>query len=157
MSFRIVNVKKLDPEAHIPEKKSVNAAAFDLYALEDIKLVPFAVIKVRTGIAVEIPDGFKGEVYTRSGYALKGISVVNQPGKIDSDYRGEVFVLLRYIPIDFWDYIKVGLFEPGGYKIKKGDRIAQFELQAVEHTVILEKKELSETKRGDGGLGSTGK
>lgn len=182
MERKTVKVQFLDPKAKLPEKKSEEAAAFDLYALEDTELVPFQVNKVRTGLAVEVPVGFKGEVYTRSGYGAKGIFVVNQPGKIDSDYRGELFVALLYIPQDmgknfnllvnaFQTFIRQGAgigqtFQLANnirelnlkpYEIKAGDRIAQFEIQSVEDTRMELCDELSESERGSGGFGSTGK
>lgn len=178
-----VKIKLLDDRAKLPEKKSAEAAAFDLYALEDTELTPFQVIKVRTGIAIEVPKGFKGEVYTRSGYGANGIFVANQPGKIDSDYRGELFVLLMYVPDWFgraWEallQILTGFAKSGAsqtscinlsteinhlcrldrYKIKAGDRIAQFEIQEVVSTQLIQVESLSETERGTGGMGSSGK
>lgn len=141
-----LKVKKLHPDAKLPEKKSKGAAAFDLFALED-QIVEFGyVTKVRTGIAIEVPTGYKGEVYSRSGLAAKqGIWVVNEPGKIDSDYRGEIFIILSKCAGKLPELIK------------KGDRIAQLELQEVVSTEIEEVSELSDTERGEGGLGSTGK
>jgi dUTP pyrophosphatase len=95
-----IPVKKLEPNAVLPEKNSDGASAYDLRAIEDVELKPFQVVKVRTGLAMEIPKGSKGEIYSRSGLASKGVMVVNQPGKIDSDYRGEICVLLMYVPKD---------------------------------------------------------
>lgn len=152
----ILKIKKLDTNAKLPEKQSAGAAAFDIYALEDTVLPAFEVVKVRTGIAVEVPEGFKLEVYTRSGYAAKGINIVNQPGKIDSDYRGELFMLLRYLPTNLYKW-RIESSDSKIYKISAGDRIAQIELQEVVPTEIVEVSELSETERGTGGLGSTGK
>lgn len=159
---------KLDDKASEPKKASDGAAAFDLYALEDVVLQPFRVEKVRTGIALEIPKGHKGEVYTRSGYAKRGIFVVNQPGKIDEDYRGEIFVMLMYVPQDIRQFVIdcVEIVRPRGYSdrfynhtynITAGDRIAQFEIQKVEPAHFSFVEELSDTDRGSGGLGSTGK
>lgn len=90
--------KKLDKKAKEPTKATLGAAAYDLCALGDIELAPFNVTMVRTGLAFEIPKGYKGEIYSRSGLAKEGIFVANQPGKIDSDYRGEALVALLYIP-----------------------------------------------------------
>ncbi len=156
-----VNFKKLHENAKMPEKKSQDAAAFDLYALEDTCLRPFQVTKVRTGITIEVPRGFKGEVYTRSGYGANGIFIVNQPGKIDADYRGEIFALLIYIPLNFMDFLiavrdqnKKEILQD--YLIKKGDRVAQFEIQEVVPIEFVETESLSKTFRGTGGLGSTG-
>jgi len=179
--YLTVFVKFLDPTANLPEKKSFEAAAFDLYALEDTTLIPFEVNKVRTGIAIEVPKGYKGEVYTRSGYGAKGIFVVNQPGKIDSDYRGEIFVTLLYIPQNFAHVFNSAIqsmrtfARTGGgygsaikmvdelktlqlptYEIKAKDRIAQFEIQTVEETELKLAVELSDTERGSKGFGSSG-
>ena len=103
----VVKVKKLDPRAQVPQKGSDHSAAFDLYALEDADLKPGVVTKVRTGLSIALPAGYKGEIYSRSGLACKGVSVVNQPGKIDEDYRGEVIVLLRYDSPEFAKYVLV--------------------------------------------------
>lgn len=143
-----LKVKRLHPDARLPEKKSKCAAAFDLFALEDVLVQRGKVALVRTGISIEVPPGYKGEVYSRSGLSAKqGVFVVNQPGKIDSDYRGEVFVILG--TCQFKDYMD-------GYMVKKYDRIAQLELQEVVSTEIKEVEKLSETERGIGGMGSTG-
>jgi dUTP pyrophosphatase len=183
----IVNVKKINCDARLPEKKSESAAAFDLYALEDTLLQPGKITAVRTGLSIELPTGMKGEIYSRSGLAKRGIYVANQPGKIDEDYRGEVLVLLKYDDpaiISLIDNIRKALvqftkdfvssnqftideakkrlrskLEPSSlkpYEIKAGDRIAQFEIQKVESVVFKETDKLSDTKRGRGGMGSTG-
>jgi dUTP pyrophosphatase len=91
---------------------------------------------------MEIPKGWKGEIYSRSGLASKGIFVGNSPGKIDSDYRGEIKVIIHNTRREI-----VG--------IHAGDRIAQFEINPV-HDIEWEEGELDETDRGEGGFGSTG-
>ncbi len=138
-----IKIKKFDEAAIVPNKKTKGAAGYDIYSIEDVVILPGFVVKIRTGIALEIPEGYKGEIYSRSGLASKGVVVANQPGKIDSDYRGEVFVILTNISYN-------------SCKIKKGQRIAQFE---VEKTIDIEFEDipvLSGTKRGSGGFGSTG-
>lgn len=131
----------------LPKFMTKGSAGMDLYAnIENeiilnqgnIKLIP-------TGIAINLPDGFEAQIRPRSGLALKhGISFVNTPGTIDSDYRGEINVIM----INFGD---------GPFTIKRGDRIAQMIINRVEIPEIVEINELGETTRGSGGFGSTGK
>ena len=117
----------------------------DLCSAEETVILPGARIAVATGLRLEIPEGFECQVRPRSGIALKkGVTVLNAPGTIDADYRGEVRVIL----------INHGE-EP--FSIAKGDRIAQMVLARVERLVWDEVKDLSETSRGSGGFGSTGK
>ncbi len=145
MEFRRVKVKikKLNNLAKLPVKGSEGAAAYDLYATENVYIAPESVAKVSTGLSFEIPEGWKGEVYSRSGLAKDGVVVANCPGKIDSDYRGEVFVLLHNI-----NQHVIGILA--------GDRIAQFEVNPVHSIDFEEEEELTETERGEGGFGSTG-
>ena len=133
---------KCSPSASVPQRKSDGAAAYDLYASEDRSLFPGIVTTVPTGIQMEIPQGWKGEITSRSGLASRGIFVANQPGKIDSDYRGEIKVILYNT--NKWEK-----------QIRKGDRIAQFEIHPV-YGIEWHTGTLSETDRGDGGFGSTG-
>jgi dUTP pyrophosphatase len=118
---------KINNSAIVPSKGSKDAAAYDLYSIDNTWICINEVRKIRTGIIMEIPEGFKGEIYSRSGLASKGIIVANQPGKIDSDYRGEIMVLLSCISK-----------ENSPYVIRKGDRIAQFEIQKVEDIIFEE-------------------
>ena len=140
-----VKFKKLCPGATIPQKKTVGAAAYDIYYpyQEAVTIYPGDLRIVSTGLAMEIPEGWKGEVYSRSGLASKGIFVVNQPGKIDSDYRGEIKILLYNS-----SHSEITLV--------KGARIAQFELNPVYDFEWREVDELSVTERNHAGLGSTG-
>jgi len=139
-----VKIKLETPSASAPVRKSNGAAAYDLFSDETITLPPHMVTPIRTGISFQIPRGWKGEIYSRSGLTLKGVVVANQPGKIDSDYRGPIKILLLN-----WtsSYIAV----------TKGDRIAQLEINPVYDVDFVEVDELSKTDRGEGGLGSTGK
>jgi dUTP pyrophosphatase len=139
-----IKIRKINEKAKTPEKKSLGAAAYDLYAAEKVLIRPNSVKAIGIGLVFEIPMGYKGEIYSRSGLALKGIFVANQPGKIDSDYRGQVKVLLYNSTSD-------------SYYVDVGDRIAQFEIQRVTNFNFFETTELSDTDRGDGGMGSTGK
>jgi len=141
-----VPVKRLPHFAglELPEYASEGAAGMDVLAAEDVTLAPGARHGVATGLAVAIPPGFEIQVRPRSGLALKhGISVPNAPGTIDSDYRGEVKVIL----------INHGS-EP--FEVRRGDRIAQLVLAPVTRADWLPVDELDETARGEGGFGSTG-
>jgi dUTP pyrophosphatase len=120
------------------------AAGMDVVAAEDVNLAPGARHAVATGFAVAIPNGFEVQVRPRSGLALKhGITCLNTPGTIDSDYRGEVKVILANLGS-----------EP--FPIKRGDRIAQLVPAAVQRASIIEVTSLDDTERGAGGFGSTG-
>jgi len=141
-----IKVKKLHPDAKLPTRGSEEAACWDIYALEDTLINTRVAIPVRTGLAVEIPKGFFLDARPRSGLSGKGIIVKNSPGTIDSDYRGEILVLLQ-MTLHTWN---------GNELIKKGDRIVQVRLEKVLDTEFVEVEELSSTKRGTGGFGSTG-
>ena len=140
-----VKVKKIHEGSKVPCKQTDTAAACDIYYPYDkpVTLHSHEMRVVSTGLAMEIPKGWKGEIYSRSGLASKGIFVINQPGKIDSDYRGEIKVLLYNS-----SYNEITLV--------KGARIAQFELNPVYPFTWREVSELSDSERSHGGLGSTG-
>ena len=130
----------------LPTYASAEAAGADLVAAfeEEFTLLPGRRVAVPTGIALALPAGFEGQVRPRSGFALKhGVTVLNAPGTIDADYRGEVKVLL----------INLGS-EP--VTIARGDRIAQLVVAPVIQVRFQETSELTETARGAGGFGSTG-
>lgn len=139
-----VKIKQLHPDAKIPQYQTLGAAGFDLHALEDYKLSAGERVLVKTGLAFELQIGFELQIRPRSGLALKnGISVLNAPGTIDSDYRGEVGVLLiNHSKEDF--------------AIKKGDRIAQGVVARYERVEFEVCEELGESARGAGGFGSSG-
>ena len=139
-----VKIKQLHPDALIPQYQTLGAAGFDLHALEDYKLSAGERVLVKTGLAFELQIGFELQIRPRSGLALKnGISVLNTPGTIDSDYRGEVGVLLiNHSKEDF--------------AIKKGDRIAQGVVARYERVEFEVCEELGESARGAGGFGSSG-
>ena len=141
----IVKFKKLCSSARVPEKRSFGAAAYDIYYPygDSITFYPNDLRIVSTGISMEIPEGWKGEVYSRSGLASRGLFVANQPGKIDSDYRGEIKILLYNS-------------SSNSITLVKGARIAQFELNPVRDFEWREVDELSVTERNYAGLGSTG-
>lgn len=142
MSLR---VRRLERHARVPTRAYPGDAGLDLYALEPATLAPGERAAIRTGIAVEIPDGQAGLVLPRSGLARRhGISVVNAPGLIDAGYRGEVQVLL----------LNTDRSEP--FALAPGDRIAQLVLVSVHTPEVVEVDELALTERGAGGFGSSG-
>jgi dUTP pyrophosphatase len=129
----------------LPSYASHGAAGLDVVAAETLTLAPGARHAVATGFAVAIPDGFEIQVRPRSGLALKhGITCLNAPGTIDSDYRGEVKVILANLGA-----------EP--FEIGRGERIAQLVPAPVLKAAFVEEEALSETARGAGGFGSTGR
>jgi len=128
----------------LPAYATDGAAGMDVVAAEDVTLSPGARHAVATGIAVAIPPGFEIQVRPRSGLALKhGITVANAPGTIDSDYRGELKVIL----------VNHGAAD---FAVVRGDRVAQLVLAPVTRASWLVTDELDETARGEGGFGSTG-
>ncbi len=143
-----VRVKRL-PHAEgldIPSYATENSSGLDLRAAIEspIILKPMDRVLIPTGFAFEIPPGYEGQVRPRSGLALKkGITVLNSPGTIDADYRGEVKVIL----------INLGSEE---VVINRGDRIAQLVISPVTKVDMVEVEELDTTSRGEGGFGSTG-
>jgi dUTP pyrophosphatase len=140
-----VRFKKLRPDAVLPEYKTPGAAGMDLVACVDepVLLWPDAVACISTGLAMELPPGWEAQVRPRSGLAVKGVAVANAPGTVDCDYRGEVKVILR----NHGEQLVV----------HKGDRIAQLVIARVAQAKLVEVDELSESVRGAGGFGSTGK
>ncbi|QDH35976.1 dUTP diphosphatase [Porphyrobacter sp. YT40] len=141
-----VAVKRLPHGAGLPlpAYATAGAAGMDVVSAEDVTLAPGARHAVATGLALAIPEGYEIQVRPRSGLALKhGITVPNTPGTIDSDYRGELKVIL----------INLGT-EP--FVIARGDRVAQLVLAPVVQAAWDEVEELDTTSRGEGGFGSTG-
>jgi dUTP pyrophosphatase len=128
----------------LPAYATAGAAGMDVVAAEDLTLEPGARAAVATGFAIAIPDGFEVQVRPRSGLALKhGITCLNTPGTIDSDYRGEVKVILANLGT-------------GPFAVRRGDRIAQLVPAAVTRAAVEEIVALDDTARGAGGFGSTG-
>lgn len=128
----------------LPHYATDGAAGMDVLAAEDVTLLPGGRHAVATGLAMAIPDGYEIQVRPRSGLALKhGISLPNTPGTIDSDYRGE----LKIIMINLGD---------ADFAINRGDRIAQLVLAPVVRAIWEEAADLDDTARGQGGFGSTG-
>lgn len=140
-----LKVKKLTETALLPTQGSASAAGFDLYADASEIIAPGTTEKIRTGIAIEIPEGYFGAIYARSGLATKkGLRPANCVGVIDSDYRGEVIVAL------YNDSNSIA-------RVQAEERIAQIVIQPYPEIEIEEVEELSVTDRGSGGFGSTGK
>jgi dUTP pyrophosphatase len=142
-----VLIKKLDPSINLPEYKTIGASGMDLVAFlkEPINLKPKTSFLVPTGLSVAFPEDYEIQIRPRSGLAAKNnISVLNTPGTIDSDYRGE---------------IKVIIFNHGNndFNINNGDRIAQMVLTPVVKMDLEEVQDLPKTIRGKEGFGSTGK
>ena len=142
-----VLIKKLDPDVQIPEYKTSGASGVDLIAFikEPINLEPKTSVLIPTGLSVAFPEDYEIQIRPRSGLAAKNnISVLNTPGTIDSDYRGE---------------IKVIIYNHGNenFSINNGDRIAQMILAPVVKMELEEKNDLPKSIRGKGGFGSTGK
>lgn len=152
-----MNFKKLDPKAKAPTKNNPQDAGYDLYALEDVEVKglisnsimsnvisdyeDYVPTKIKTGIALEIPDGHVGLICDRSGMGSKGFKVMG--GVIDSIYRGDVTVCLT----------KVG----NSAKIKAGDKIAQIVILPIANPELVEVEELTDTARGEKGFGSSGR
>ena len=144
----ILKIKKLDngKDLPLPKYETIGSAGMDLLAAidEPLTIKPAEIKLVKTGIAFALGQGFEAQVRPRSGLALKnGITVLNTPGTIDSDYRGEVCVILiNHSQVDF--------------TVTRGMRIAQVVIAKYEQAQVVEVQDLDETVRGAGGFGSTG-
>lgn len=139
-----LRIKRVHAKALIPRYANPGDAGMDLHSVEDKIIKPGERALVATGLKVEVPEGFEMQIRPRSGLALKkGISLVNSPGTVDSGYRGEIgIIMINHGSEDF--------------EIKQGDRIAQAVLTRFESAELEESEDLSETKRGEGGYGSSG-
>jgi dUTP pyrophosphatase len=141
--FVKIKIKKLCDNATIPRYCSAYASGADIESIEDVELEPGEIKVVRTGIALEIPDGFEAQVRSRSGLAKEGIAVINSPGTIDSDYRGELCVML----------VNLGVKTRNIYA---HSRIAQLVFSPTFRAEFEPTDKLTDTSRGTGGFGSTG-
>lgn len=140
-----VAVRQLDPDLPMPTYAHPGDAGADLYAAVAVDVPPGHRAVVRTGVAIELPDGYVGLVHPRSGLAAKlGVTVLNAPGTVDSGYRGEIMVIL------------VNHDPASVAHISRGDRIAQLVIQRVERAEFHRADVLGETARGAGRHGSTG-
>ena len=143
-----IEITKLREGAVIPKRGSDKAAGYDLYACldcESVQIAPHTTVKIGTGLAIAVPDGYFGAVFARSGLAAKeGLRPANCVGVCDSDYRGEYIVALHNDSDE-------------ERTVKNGDRIAQLVVMPFLEVEFSEVDSLSETERGAGGFGSTGK
>ncbi|MFI6496583.1 dUTP diphosphatase [Nonomuraea typhae] len=141
-----VLIQRLDPGLPLPSYAHPGDAGADLYAVEDVELLPGERAVVGTGVAIALPDGYAAFVHPRSGLAAKhGVTLVNAPGTVDAGYRGEIKVTL--INTDTKD----------AFRLRRGDRIAQLVIQRVERAGFAEVESLPGSARGNGGFGSTGR
>jgi len=140
-----VKIKLIHPNAKMPEYKTKGSSGADLYAVEDVMIPGKEVRTIPTGIQLEIPPGFEAQIRPRSSISKQfPFDMPNSPGTVDSDYRGEVQVLIRNLAEDhIWVYA--------------GQRIAQMIICPILQVKFTETKELSKTDRGEGGFGSTGR
>lgn len=142
---KVVKFKKLNKDAIIPDYAHKGDAGMDLYSIQDDIIEPLTWKLIPTGLACELPDGTEGQVRSKSGIALKnGVFVLNTPGTVDENYRGEIGVVLY----------NLNTKEP--FVIKKGQKIAQYVINAIEYVDTIEVEQLDSTDRGEGGFGSTG-
>lgn len=142
----VINIKKFNSLAKTPLRASNESAGYDLYAATSyiIEIQPHTTVKIGTGIAMEIPEGYYGAIYARSGLAAKeGLRPANCVGVIDADYRGEIIVAIHN------DVDTVRFINPG-------ERIAQLVVAPFLPVTFNEVDKLNTTSRGDGGFGSTG-
>lgn len=140
MIVKVIN----DSNNPLPSYKTRGASGMDVYSKNSLTISPMGRALVQTGLYMEVPEGFEIQVRPRSGLALKnGITVLNTPGTIDSDYRGELGVILVNLSSE-------------SFEIKEGDRIAQIVLSRVESITWDMVLLLNESERGDNGFGSTG-
>lgn len=142
-----MNIKIINKSSHqLPHYETIASAGMDLRAniSESVTLQPLERAIIKTGLFVELPAGFEAQVRPRSGLAAKkGITVLNAPGTIDADYRGEIGVILVNLSNE-------------AFSIENGERIAQLVIAKHERAEWIAVEELSETSRGEGGFGSTG-
>ncbi|MEK7175984.1 MAG: dUTP diphosphatase [Patescibacteria group bacterium] len=139
----IFKVKKIHPEAKLPSYAHSNDAGMDLYSLEDITVSAGKSARIRSGISLEIPEGYAGLCWDKSGLSMNhGVKVL--AGVIDPGFRGEVVMAVFNLGKE-------------DYTFKKGDKVMQMLVQKVENVEIMETDALSESERGEKGFGSTGK
>jgi len=139
-----VRLKRIHKDAIIPTYGTSGSTCVDLYVIEDYYFKPQDVRLLHTGIALEIPEGYEALIRPRGSSIKTQLLILNTPGTVDYDYRGEILVGMKNV----------------GYKdvvIKKGERVAQMTIKKFERIEFEEVEELSETTRGSGRLGSTGK
>ena len=141
----IIKIKKFNEETRLPTRMTDYSAGYDIYAClsQDVVLAPSSFALISTGFSIALPIGYEAQVRPRSGLALHHqIGILNSPGTIDADYRGEVKVLLYN-------------FGKSDFIVKNGMRIAQIIINKIENVEFIAVRELPETKRNDGGFGHT--
>ncbi len=140
-----IKLKKLSETAQLPKKMTANSSGYDIFAdVEKVIISPNNTALIPTGFSMEIPSGYEAQIRPRSGLAANNaIGILNSPGTIDADYRGEVKIILFN-------------FGQKPFTITRGMRIAQMVISKVEEVEIVETNELGETVRNDGGFGHTG-
>jgi len=146
IQVRIVRLRETDADIPLPQYATAGSAGMDICAAvnEDIILAPGETLLVPTGFAVELPLGYEAQIRPRSGLAIKHqIGILNSPGTIDSDYRGEVKIILTN-------------FGKAPFVIKRGDRIAQMVVSSYSRVEWQEVSELQQSSRGSGGFGHSG-
>ena len=142
-----VRFARIHEDAQAPTQGTLEAAGWDLRALEDTEVIRGESSRIRTGLAVAIPPGWEGQIRSRSSLGAKGMIMPNGVGTIDSDYRGELMILATWIG------------EGDSIKLAKGERVAQLLIAPVPLTKFTEVdfEDLSQTERGEGGFGSSGR
>jgi dUTP pyrophosphatase len=141
-----VLIQRLDPALPLPSYAHPGDAGADLFAAQDVELMPGERAVVGTGVAIALPSGYAAFVHPRSGLAARhGVTLVNAPGTVDAGYRGEIKVTL----------INTDAKEP--FRLQRGDRVAQLVIQRVEHAAFAEVERLPGSVRGSNGFGSTGR
>ena len=143
-----LKVKRLHPDAKLPTRATPGSACYDVYAIANTTVWNKKVARIHCGLAFAVPEGYFLEIRPRSGLAGRGLTIVNSPGTLDSDYRGELMILMFNVSPDPHSL---------GYGIKKGDRIAQIRLVPILGINFEDVDGLDITERGTGGFGSTGK
>ncbi len=139
-----IKIQKIHPNALIPKYQTDGSSGFDLHAVEEVTIKPHSVGLVKIGICLSLEVGYELQVRTRSGLALNHqVMVLNSPGTVDNDYRGEIKVILANL-------------SDKDFKVQIGDRIAQGVVQKTYKAEFIECERLDETSRGSGGFGSTG-
>lgn len=139
-----VKIKKLSPKAILPKYQSVGASGFDLHSIENVIINPSDIVSIKTGLAFEIKDGYEVQIRPRSGIAVRnGIGILNSPGTIDSDYRGEIMIILFN-------------FSKESFVVNEGDRIAQGVICRIYKANLIFSDTINSTLRNSGGFGSTG-
>lgn len=145
VSIEKLSIKKTHPSAMLPKAATRGSAGLDLYSIDDAVLMPKSCSIIHTGVAVQIPDGYFGAIFPRSGLSTNhGIRLSNCVAVIDSDYRGSVIIPL------YNDSDKI-------YRVHKGDRVAQLVVIPFLKCEPIEVEEIDETERGENGIGSSGR